>query len=77
MNLRKPRTVKVEEKETLRGHVDGPIVMAGNMTVTNRPEARTGKQWRIEALTEAMNAVAHIDAARRLIKAVLRKTEES
>ncbi len=42
----------------------------------HKPEARTGKQWRIDALTEAMQAVAHIDAARRIIKALLRKTEE-
>ncbi len=62
MNLRKPRTVKPVEVIEETPH---------------KPEARTGKQWRIEALTEAMNALAQHDTARRIIKALLRKTEES
>ncbi len=70
MNLRKPRTVKP---------VVVPEIAVEEIphTPVHKPEARTGKQWRIEALTEAMSAVAHIDAARRAIKVLLRKTEES
>ncbi len=66
MNFRKPRTIK-------------PVAVTDIAVeeIPHKPEARTGKQWRIEALTEAMDAVSHIDAARRAIKAVLRKTEES
>ncbi len=66
MNFRKPRTIK-------------PVAVTDIAVeeISPKPEARTGKQWRIEALTEAMNALAQHDTARRIIKAVLRKTEES
>ncbi len=66
MNFRKPRTVKPVEVTDITVE-----------EIASKPEARTGKQWRIEALTEAMNALVQHDAARRVIKALLRKTEES
>jgi len=39
--------------------------------------AKTGKQWRVEALMEAMDAVSHIDEARRIIKRLIVATDES
>ncbi len=38
--------------------------------------AKTGKQWRVEALMEAMEAVSHIDEARRIVKHLVQATDE-
>lgn len=55
-------------KSTMKAEVQASEVVAPELRV-----AKSGKQWRIEALREAMEAVSHIDEARRLVKHLVQK----